>query len=459
MTPMRAAVVLLAALTVVTACGGSNVGAGPASSAGLLRPGALVYWQAVSDPDSAQWEQAADLLARFPNGDRWLAQLKQELQDEGVTWEEDVKPALGPVVDVVVYGGAGRKSPAVVGLTNPEDKDRLLALVRKLNEGTDEPVVTRVVGDWVAISDRKESIDAALKEQGRQTLADDDTFNSALEELPDDALSRIYVDPAGAIECVGPGKERNALSLLGLDALDFAGAWVKANEDAAELAVTARGEGADRLFGTGEPYSSELLDKVPDDAFAFLSFQGDGLRRQLEAIRGNPLFAKGLRELESEYGIELDEFLPLLDGEVAFYARPGLLMPEFTLLLATTNEAGTKGAVERVLRRAPDQPKLSVATLDGIVVVSTAPDPLDDLRESGAKLPDADAFEDVLEAAEVPEQYTGLAYVDLTKVAGLIALYADSAEVRRNLEPLQSLVAFGTKEGDEISARAVLEID
>jgi hypothetical protein len=375
-----------------------------------------------------------------------------------VTWEEDVKPALGPVVDVAVYGGGGSKSPAVVGLTNPEDKDKLLALVRKLNEGSDEPAVTRVVGDWVAISDREESIDAALKEQGGQTLADDDTFKSVLAELPDDALSRVYVDPARAIDLVGPRKERQALSMLGLDALEFAGAWVKAREDGAELAFTARGEGADRLFGTGDPYSSELLDKVPADAFAFLSFQGDGLRRQLEAIRGNPLFAKGLRELEREYGIELDQLVSLLDGEVAFYARLGLPMPEFTLLLATTNEAGTKAAVERVLRGAPDQPSLSVSTLDGIVVVSTAPDPLDNLRESGAKLPDRDAFEDALEAADVPEQYTGLAYVDL-KVAGLIAAFADSAEVRRNLEPLRSLVAFGTKEGDEISARAVLEID
>jgi hypothetical protein len=455
---MRAAVALLAAFTLVTACGGSNVGAGPASSAGLLKPGALVYWQTVSDPDSAQWEQAEDLLARFPDGDRWLAQLKRDLQDEGVTWEEDVKPALGPVVDVVVYDGGGRKSPAVVGLTNPEDKDKLLALVRKLNKRSDEPAVTRVVGDWVAISDREESIDAALKEQGGQTLADDDTFNSALEGLPDDALSHVYVDPARAIE-FGADKKRNALSLLGLDALDFAGAWVKAKEDAAELAVTARGEGTDRLFGTGQPYSSELLDKVPDDAFAFLSFQGDGLRRQLEAIRGNSLFAKGLRELEREYGIELDEVLPLLAGEVAFYARPGLLMPEFTLLLATTNEVGTRAAVERVLRRVPDEPRLSVRTLDGIVVVSTAHDPADDLGESGDKLPDEDAFKDALEAAEVPEQYTGLAYVDLTKVAGLIAAFADSAEVRRNLEPLRSLVAFGTKAGDEISARAVLEID
>ncbi len=167
MTRMRAAVALLAALTLLTACGGSNVGAAPASSAGLLKPGAIVYWQTVSDPDSAEWKQAEDLLARFPDGDRWLAQLKEELQAEGVTWEQDVKPALGPVVDVAVYRGGGTESPAVVGLTNPEDKDKLLALVRKLNAKSDEPAIARVVGDWVAISDREESIDAALKQHGR----------------------------------------------------------------------------------------------------------------------------------------------------------------------------------------------------------------------------------------------------------------------------------------------------
>ncbi len=247
--------------------------------------------------------------------------------------------------------------------------------------------------------------------------------------------------------------------MLGFDALDFAGAWGKAKDDGAELGITARGEGADRLLGTSDPYASKLLDRVPDDAFAFLSLQGDGLRRQLEAIRENPLFAMGLRELEREYGIELDEVLSVLDGEVAFYARAGLPMPEFTLLVATTNEARTKAALERLVRAVRDELELSVSAMDGIVVVSTAPDPVDDLGESGDKLPDADAFKDALEAAGVPDQYTGLAYLDLTKVAVLIAAYAESAEVRRNLEPLRSLVAFGTKEGDRVSARAFLEID
>jgi Protein of unknown function (DUF3352) len=474
MTPMRAGLAFLAALTLVTACGGSNVGAGPATSAGLLKAGALVYLQTVSNPESAQWEQAEDLLAKFPDGERWLAQLKQQLQDEGVTWEQDVKPALGPVVDVAIYA-AGTGSPAVVGLTNPEDKDKLLALVHKLNAKSDEPAVSRVVGDWVAISDREESLEAALKEEGGQTLAADDTFKSALEELPDDALSRVYVDPARAIELVGQGKERDALSLLGLDALDFAGAWAKPKGDGAELAITARGEGAGRLLGTGDPYASELLDQVPDDAFAFLSFQGGGLRGQLEAIQGNPLFAMGLRDFEREYGIELDEVLSLLDGEVAFYVRPGLPLPELTLLLASEDEAGTRDSAEQILRTAATKlggevteqgavtearfegVTVALGTTDDAVVLSTSTTVF--ARSVADSLADSDRYQDALEAAKVPEQYTGLAYVDLTKVAALTAAYSDSPEVRRNLEPLRSLVVFGSKEGDLVSARAFLEID
>jgi len=80
-------------------------------------------------------------------------------------------------------------------------------------------------------------------------------------------------------------------------------------------------------------------------------------------------------------------------------------------------------------------------------------------RSVADSLADSDRYQDALEAAKVPEQYTGLAYVDLTKVAALIAAYSDSPEVRRNLEPLRSLVVFGSKEGDFVSARAFLEID
>jgi hypothetical protein len=485
MTPMRAAAVaLLVALALVTGCGGTDIGAGPDSSAGLLKPGALVYWQTVSDPDSGQWEQAEDLLDKFPDSEQWIAELKKEIAAEGVTWEADVKPALGSVVDLAVYAQVG-DSPAVVGLTNPDDKDKLLELVRKLDAKSDEPVVSRVVGDWVALSESQQAIDAALKHEGGLALADDETFKSALEALPDDALSRVYLDPARAIELVGEGPERDALDMLGLDGLDFAGAWAKAKEDGAELALALRGEGADRLLGTGEPYASKLLEKVPADAFAFLTSQGGGLQGQLQGVRDNPLFAMGLRELERETGIDIDEVVALLEGEIAFYVRPAAPLPEFTLLLDAEDAAQSRASVEQILRVAANELggevtedgdvttgrfdgfTVNVGSIDGLVVVSTSKAGITDLQAAGDKLPDSDRYDAALEAAGAPDQYTGLAYVDLTEVSELIRSYLGFAgeedelppSVSRNQEPLRSLVAYGTEDGTLSTFLAFLEID
>jgi hypothetical protein len=453
-----AAVALLGALALAAGgCGGTAGAESQATS--LLKPGAIVYLELVTDPESEQWKQAEDLLDKFPDSEQWIAELKKEIAAEGVSWEADVKPALGSVVEVAVYAGADADSPAIVGLTNPDDKDKLLELVRKLNAKSDEAVASRVVGDWVALSDSQEAIDAALKGEGGQALADDDTFTAALDELPDDALGRVYVDAARAIRLVGEGPERKALEMLGLDGLDFAGAWAKAKEDGAELALTLRGEGADRLLGTGEPYSSKLLDRVPDDAFAFVTFQGEGFAGQLEQLRGTPWVAMALLELEREAGVDLMELASLLDGEVAFFVRRGVPTAEFTLLLDSQDPAGAKRSIEPLLRLVPDSIRIAVETLENVVVVSTALDPLEDLRGGTAKLADSDRFKDALDAAGAPEEYTGLAYVDLSEASALIASFTDSEAVRRNLEPLKSLVAYGSKDGTLSTFHAFLEID
>jgi Protein of unknown function (DUF3352) len=434
---MRAvAVALLAGLTLAVAgCGGSNVGAG-ASPASLLRPGAVVYWETATDPDSEQWDQFEELLRRFPDGDKWLATLEKKLL-----------PALGDQLAVAVYATEGSQSSQAVVLTNPDDPERSVARIKEL----DDDAATRVLGDWVVAADTRGAIDAALKGDGA-ALADDENFKAALAALPDDALSRVYADPGRYLQLAG------TLDLFGLADLDFAGAWAKTRKDGAELEFVLRGDGVDRLLGDGEPYTSTLLQRVPDDAFAFLSFRGEALKRSLEQLRANPLLAVGLRELEREYGVDVDELATLLDGEVAFFARPGRRTPEFTLLFETKDAAGAKATIERLLRRVPDDPRLSVGALNGIVAVSTARDPLDELGAPGDKLADNARFNGALELVGAPDRYSGLAYLDLAKARGLIAAHA-GAEVGRNLKPLRSLVALGTKDGDLISARAFLEID
>jgi hypothetical protein len=490
MRPMYA--VLLATLVLAGAgvgCGSSEVGAGGGTSpAAELKPSALAYLEIVSDSGSTQWRQAEELLGRFPDGEKWIAELRKEIAGQGADWERDVEPALGDTTAVAVYPAPdGAQSPAVVGLTKPEDPDKTLALVEKLDERSGgDPTATRIAGEWVVLSDEEASIEAALRTSG-DSLADDAEFKAAMETLPDDVLARFYADPAAALDTFGSADIETALALrlLGLGNLDFAGAWTKAKDAGAEVALTLGGAGAGGLLGAGEPYSSALLERVPADAFAFASFQGRAATQQLEELRDNPLLAMGLLELERSVGIKLDDLVALLDGEVALYARRGLPIPELTLLLDSDNPAQARSSAEKLLRliaredgaavtedgdvttAAFDGFTVNLKTVEGMVVLSTSKRAFDELAQTGDKLPDSDRFKAALETAGAPDEYTGLAWIDLGDAIELLKGYQEttgsseklSPEETRNLEALTSLVAWGTLDGDVASARAFLEID
>lgn len=486
---MRAAwITLLATLAFAAAgCGSEDIGAGQASGAEILKAGALVYWETESDPDSDQWQQVEELLKRFPDGEKWIAQLKAELEsEEGVTWEGDVKPALGEQVAVAVYAKS-MEDVSVVGMTNPEDPEKTVALIKKLDRGDNEggPTLSRVVDDWVVISDKQASIDSSLKVEGGQSLADAEGFKNGMAELPEDALSRVYFDTAAALDAFGDAdpETAKAFRVFGLDSIDFAGAWAKAREDGAEIAGALRGEGADKLLGTGKSYASKFLDRVPADAFAFYSIQGGGLTQQFEALRGNPLYGMAFREAESELGIKIDDIVRLFEGEVAFYAAPGAPIPELTLLLESADPAQARQSAVRLLeilaQRADgvieEEDGLTTANFDGFtvnlgtiedaLVLTTSKRAIDELGGSGDKLADSDRFKKALDAAGTPESYTGLLYTDLAEAVELALGYASAAEedlpaeVTRNLKPLRSLVVYGEKDGDLATSLIFLEIE
>ena len=485
---MRAAwITLLVTLAFAAAgCGSDDVAAGKASGAEILKAGALVYWEMESDPDSDQWKQVEELLKRFPDGDKWIAELKKDLEsEEGVTWEGDVKPALGDQVAVAVYAKS-MADVSVVGLTNPEDPEKTVALVKKLDEGEAEggPTFSRVVDDWVLISDKQASIDSSLNGEGGQSLADAEGFKNGMAELPEDALSRVYFDPAAALEAFGDAdaETSKALRMFGLDKLDFAGAWAKARDDGVELAGAVRGEGADKLLGTGKSYASKFLERVPADAFAFYSIQGGGLTQQFEALRSNPLYSMAARQAEAELGIKIDEIVRLFEGEVAFYAAPGAPIPALTLLLESDDPAQARQSAKRLLEILAQRGEgvieedggvttanfdgltINLASLEDALVLTTSKRAIDELAASGEKLADSDRFKKALAAAGAPDDYTGLLYTDLAEAVELAMGYADAAEanvppaVSSNLKPLRSLVVYGETDGDLASSLFFLEI-
>src|SRR4051794_16062959 len=102
--PSFSIVPLLAALALVSGCGGGSGAAGGSTESGatVVGEGVLAFASISSDLGSSQWQQADELALKFSLRDRALAQIKQELAKQNLDYNKDVKPALGPEVDVVV---------------------------------------------------------------------------------------------------------------------------------------------------------------------------------------------------------------------------------------------------------------------------------------------------------------------------------------------------------------------
>src|SRR5687767_2245307 len=106
----------LLALTLVLALAGCGGGGGEAggAAADFVPADVGLYATGNTDFESEEWQQAEELVGRFPDGERAIAMLLEELQEEDVDFEQDVRPALGPEVAVVAFDLA-EDEPVFVG--------------------------------------------------------------------------------------------------------------------------------------------------------------------------------------------------------------------------------------------------------------------------------------------------------------------------------------------------------
>ncbi len=95
-------VLLVAALLPVLAgCGsGSDVG----GAADVVPADVFLYASVDTDFDGDGWAALEEFAARFPGGDNLMQSLADELEsgEEGIDFEQDVKPALGDEVAFVL---------------------------------------------------------------------------------------------------------------------------------------------------------------------------------------------------------------------------------------------------------------------------------------------------------------------------------------------------------------------
>ncbi len=471
---MRARVALLLGAAVLAGCGGSSAnssssGGSVPAGASLVPAGAPVFISITSDLDAAQAKQADELLKKFPARDRLLREIKKQLGSERLDYESDIKPALGPEVDLVILDVA-RAGQTLVGLTKPADTAKLEALLKR---GDDAPKAIKMLDDgWVAFGDDQASVEQIGP--GSNTLADTSPFEDAMDKLPAEALAKGWADGESLVGAVKQAAGPAASGGTGEVELDWLAAALEAQDDGVSLRVVSKGKAVD----LGEPYASALLGKAPAGSLAFATFRGGESLGTLAKQAG----AAGAA-VESFLGVSLEDLVGLFAGENALYLRSGTPLPEVTLVLggqngseklATLTKLGTKVVAQTgkpprpvtvdgvPMTELPLGPvSLYFGLVGGQIVISDSRNAVLELRRPGVTLADDESFKAAQKAAGMPDKTNGFLYVNLKDTIPEVERLAGDAipaDIAANLRPLRTLVVYAAPDGDATVVNVFLEL-
>ena len=441
----------------VTALGGGARVAPSSTAATVLgggaevAPASTVAFLALDTNMNSTQRQALDgLLAKFPGQDTLVGDLQKGLEQKtGLSWTNDVRPALGPEVDIAVLPTASGGKPDAVLLTQPSDPAKLAALVRKLpTSGGPAPVLAQV-GAWTVLGDSQTAVDTVTGATSH--LAADPTYRDATGRLEQDALVDAYANGAQA---------RQLLSTLG-HADTGSGKLVWAAGDAVAASGGLKLDGfLHRAGAAPQTYSSSLLDRIPAGTLAVADFQADHSADSRAQAAASPICA-ALANVASTLG-----------GETAVYLSPGSPLPSLTLVTHPSDPQAVLDALNDALSEAGNAAggsgrggfslgsilsglQLSYTQVGNELVVSTSQQAINAFTGSGPKLSADATFQDARQASGMPDQTTGFAYVDLKDalplVQGLAALSgATGSTTVPDLSALHTLTAFGSGSSDGV---------
>jgi hypothetical protein len=490
---------VFAALALVAGCGGSSSstsGAGPSAGASIAPASAPVFVTIDSDPASGQWKQVDQLLNKFPGKAKLIAAIEKELTKQGVSWEQDIKPALGPEVDIAVLGLA-KGSRDVVGMVQPKDKAKLQALLDKIDQAdpSSPKTVTAEYKGWTLLAEKQSAIDTFEAESAKGAIADDATYKEALANEPDDSLATAYVNGAALQQLLeqlggqigaatGCGQ---ATQTAGPVTLRYISGALRAESNGLRLHATIQSEHAP---SSGGGDTKELLAEIPSGALAVLAFHGSdqftqGFQQLQQACPGQ--LEKTFAPVESLLGVKLKEIAALLKDETALYVRTGSPIPEVTFVSHqddTQSALATLDTLAKHLGRLfGAQPhdttidgtpakelvvggRVSIyyAAFDGKVVVTDSLAAIPDLKDTGGKLKDDPRFKDAAKASGMPDGAPFFLYLNLADGIPYVESFARlagasiPADVDANLAPLKSFVLYGAGSNEKLELTAFLEL-
>src|SRR4029079_4072091 len=448
----RLALVLAVAVLALSATGCGEGSSPGAAGASVAPASSQVFVSVDTSFDSANLGAGRELLGKFPDGDSAVEWILGELGGKGVDFEDDLKPALGPETDLVAPDATGEGK--VVGLTQPDDRSKLDALLAK----SDEPLVSREIDGWVAFSDSQANLDEFERLQADGTLEGDGDYQRVSGEGADDGIATVY----------GAATALDSTPLAGLFGSDTPSLAFSLDPQEDGIHIEGAASPATGDFFSDE-FSAELPSQVPGGAFVYAGT--NDLERQLGTLRDvlaevAPGIERDIGRAEAQIGVSLDEdVFPLFSAESALYLRPGFPIPEGTIVTQGEDEQGALAVLDKLAGEVAEyygtadlesvdidgvQAKELVvnqffsvyyAVFDGKLVITTSREGIADLRADDGRLADDEAFKDAAEAAGEPGATTGFLYVDLDQalpvLSGLMGFSGQATPdwLDRNLEP------------------------
>jgi hypothetical protein len=486
-----AASLLLGVALAVAGCGNGGEGGGNAlpAAAKAVPASASALISIKTDFNSPQFRNALALVRQFPDAPRALRQVGAEAGH--VDFEHDVKPALGPEVDLV-WLDFKNDGNNMVGLTQPKSTAKFAALIKKANAGDPTPAVTAEVGGWTVVADSRATIDAYRRASSGDKLADDAPFEEAMSRLDENAAVRAYV--AGAP--VQRAMDR---------ALARAGAPPNLTRDVAHMeSICAAGfiekkglrvEGALTTDPGAKPktVAPTLARSLPAGALLYVSTAdlAAPTRTILRLVaRSNPKFETQLQQVETVLGFSLEkDVYPILSREEAFALYPAKPIPKIVFVARAPDEGRARELLGHILQLAKISGALDVTASNvggvevaevtepgsgvhvfitvtgGKLIVTTGRDTLPTLIEGkGAKLAGDPLYRQARADAKVPSKVVGLAYANLADGLPFAFDLAEAngrvvpPEARTNTEPLSHALLYALQDGKRFRLSGFLTI-
>ena len=436
-----------------------------------------------SDLRSSQWQTVNALANKFPDKQKAVDAIKQQLNRKGLDWKRDLEPALGPEVDVVMLDFAHPNE--TVALMQPQDEGAFERAVKKGNaiDPSSQLVYDKFHG-WTVMSDKQAAIDAfeRASDSSVRMLPEDGTFSSATRKSGDGIL-RAYVNGAQVMTA--------ARNFLGPDAgpyfkklgtLDWLLMTLRAKSDGIAWDTTVHGTPGKEFDKVSEHASDGSLQKlVPKDALLYLAFHGS--KGMLGGLGSNPILQQsGLKGL----GDALQQLGRIMAGENALYVRaPGSSdLPEVTFIAAPEGGVDGAAALDRVLNRfakelggrphravvagvpvrvigAGGRVTVQYANVKGKLVVTDLPSGIAFAKNGGKVLTDSREYQNAARSSGLPAKPQVVLYVDIHSTIPLIGRLGNGripASVERNLKPLRSAVEYAVSHSHEIQISFFLRI-